>query len=412
MSRIFINPNWHAALIHFPLCLLVVGVGIEWVTLVFRRPSLQAAGRGILLLGALSAVAVAFSGIYALDDVVYRSQRPQASQASERPWRDLARDARLHGGPEVRDPSAAGEDRGHTAEAWRMLSWHAWLEATGTALMAVVVIAAVGIAGRARHRLMLPFRILLLVGLGLMLCGAWFSGETVYRDATATQLKGSGEPRPPAAAAGGWAGKVGQQVEYFLGPPLQTHVFMAGVTVAVAVGALVAAMRKLKAAAPVAEPTSADPAAPPPAQETSGNPKRHRPAARFWLAAALLAILTGFLGIWNLSRPDEANSWSPPKLWATITDKSDNPDGPVNRRTAHVIVALCIVAALFALAAISRWRGQRKAPLAAISLVLLLLLAAQMWLGILLLFDGKGVKSGQPFYRFRPRSEPPTMRQE
>src|SRR6185312_13959149 len=117
MSRIFINPNWHAALIHFPLCLLVVGVGIEWVTVVYRRPLLQAAGRWILLLGALSAVAVAFAGIYALNDVVSRSQRATASHASERPWRDLARDARLHGGPEAPDPSAARDDARRTGEA-------------------------------------------------------------------------------------------------------------------------------------------------------------------------------------------------------------------------------------------------------------------------------------------------------
>ena len=412
MCRIFINPNWHAALIHFPLCLLVVGVGIEWLTVVFRRPPIQRAGRRILLLGALSAVAVAFSGIYALDDVVYRSQRPEASQASERPWRDLAHDAQLHGGQEMRDSSAARAERSRTNEAWRMLAWHAWLEGGGVALIVAVVILATGLSSRMRHRLMFPFRLLLLAGLGAMLWGAWFSGESVYRDATATQLKGADEPRPGAPANAGLAAKIGQHLEYFLGPPLQTHVLMAGVTVAAAAGALIAAMWRFTAAVPVAPPTSDQPTHGPPVEEPQGIPRRNRLAVRLWLGAALLALLTGFLGVWNLSRPDEANSWSPPKLWATIIDRSDNPDGPVNRRTAHVIIALCIGISLLSLAAVARWRGQSRRVLAAIGLALLLLVTVQVWLGILLLFDGKGVKSGQPFYRFRPASESAMMMQD
>jgi len=401
MSRIFINPNWHPALIHFPICLLIVGVGIEWVTVLFRHASLRTAGRWILLLGALSSVVVVFSGIYALDDVAYRSQRPEASQASERPWRDLARDARLHGGPEDRDPSPARGERRRTDEAWRMLAWHAWLEGGGAALITAVIISATGLSGRMRHRLVFPFRLLLTAGLGTMLVGAWFSGETVYRDATATRLKRADEPRPAAPANVGLAARIGQQVEYFLGPPLQTHVFMAGVTVAVAAGALLAAMGRFKAAVPVAPPASDEPTPGPPVEEP-GALRQHWPAARLWVAATLLAFLTGFLGLWNLSRPDEANSWCPPKLWATIIDRSDNPSGPVNRRTAHVVVALCMVMVLLSLAAAARWRGQSRGLVAALGLVLLLLVAAQVWLGILLLFDGKGVKNGQPFYRFRP----------
>jgi uncharacterized membrane protein len=406
MSRIFINPNWHAALVHFPLCLLVVGVGIEWLTVVFRRPSIQRAGRWTLLLGALSAVAVSFSGIYALDDVVYRSQRPEASQASERPWRDLAHDARLHGGLGTPDSSAARADRSRTDQDWQMLEWHAWLEGGGVAVIAAVVILASSLPGRMRHRLMLPFRLLLLAGLGAMLCGAWFSGETVYRDATATQLKGADEPRAGVPANAGLAGRIGQDLEYFLGPPLQTHVFMGGVTVAAAAGALLAAMGRFHDAIPVAPPTSDEPAHRLPVEEPCRTPRRKWLAAVLWLGAVLLAVLTGFLGVWNLSRPGEANSWSPPKLWAATIDRSDNPDGPVNLRTAHVIVAVCIILSLLSLAAAGRWRGQSRQLLMALGLALLLLVAVQVWLGILLLFDGKGVKSGQPFYRFRPEGAP------
>src|SRR5207302_5265875 len=143
-----------------------VGIAIQWITLAYHRTSLRAAGRWMILLGALSAVVVAFSGIYALDDVVYRSQRPGASQASERPWRDLAWDARLHGGG-ADGPSAAEEKR-HTSEAWRMLSWHAWLEGCGTAVIVVTVLVAVAVSRPPRRVLSALLRVLLLVGLGLM----------------------------------------------------------------------------------------------------------------------------------------------------------------------------------------------------------------------------------------------------
>lgn len=190
MSHVLINPNWHVVLIHFPLCLLLVGIAIELLTIVLRRPPLRTAGRWILLFGALSAVVVAFSGIYALDDLVYRSQRPQASQASERPWRDLVNDARLYGGPAIGDASNAHADQQRTDEGWRMLKRHAWLEGSGTALVVILLVCATALPGRPRHGLIVP------LALGLILWGAWFSGETVYRDATATQLKGADEPRP------------------------------------------------------------------------------------------------------------------------------------------------------------------------------------------------------------------------
>ena len=396
MSRIFINPNWHPALVHFPFCLLIAGVAIEFVTLVYRRPSLRVTGRWMILLGALSAVAVAFSGIYALDDVAFRSQKSGASQASERPWRDLAIDARLHGGPAA--PSADAEEQRLTHEAWRLLSWHAWLEAAGTIVVLTTTLAAIGLSAR-RRGVATVLRLLLLAGLGLIVCGAWFSGESVYRNATASRLKGSNETKPGATTQP-LPEKIGAQLEYFLGPPLQAHVFAVGLTVAMAAAALAAAMRKL--ARTTASPSDAAPTPVPPEGATGAVAARPAPAARLWLAAALLALGTGFLGLWNLSRPDEANTWSPPKLWAAITDKSDNPDGPINRRTAHVIVAVCILLMLLSLAALARWRWQRRGFLTALSLLLFLLLLAQLWLGILLLFDGKGVKHGQPSYRFRP----------
>ena len=60
------------------------------------------------------------------------------------------------------------------------------------------------------------------------------------------------------------------------------------------------------------------------------------------------------------------------------------------------------VATLLACAAVARWRWRQKLALAVAASVLVLLVATQVWLGILLLYDGKGVKPGQPFYKLRP----------
>ena len=69
MAKQFINPNLHVAIVHFPLALLVVGTLIEFVApVLWRRSTFRAAGRWMILLGALAAVPTATSGLYALYD--------------------------------------------------------------------------------------------------------------------------------------------------------------------------------------------------------------------------------------------------------------------------------------------------------------------------------------------------------
>ena len=69
MTKEFINPNWHVLLIHYPLGVFVLGMVVELFSLLYRGTSLRAAGRWMILIGALSAVPTALTGIYAFANV-------------------------------------------------------------------------------------------------------------------------------------------------------------------------------------------------------------------------------------------------------------------------------------------------------------------------------------------------------
>lgn len=405
MSDIFIQPNWHPIAIHFPLALLVTGLVIEVFSSV--HSSLRRAGRWMILLGALSSIVAAFTGIYALDDVVFRSQRESASHASERPWRNLALDARLHGGREPSGSSDGKEDQDRTARTWKYLSRHAWIEGPATLIVTLTAMSALAFPSWARQRrTYILLLALLLLGAASMAWGAWYSGDTVYHDAAATELKGKKTESAQPGAAKSFSKRIGAALEHFAGPPLQAHVSMAGLTVALVLVALALTIRKSAEAGPAA--TRLTPGAESqslgedlPGEESSIG-HAGWPSVRFWVLAIVAGVFAAFLGLWALSRPDEAATWAPTELWATITDKADNPDAPMNRRTAHVLMATAILLLSAALAAFTHWVPNRKRVIAIMALLLVVTIGTQLWLGILLLYDGKGVQAGQRFYQFRP----------
>ena len=95
-----VNPNLHVVLVHFPLALLLAGLAIEVFSFMYRRSSFRAAGRCMILLGALASVPTALSGAYAFADVARRTmpaveQReladsPGAARHRRRPSRGTA----------------------------------------------------------------------------------------------------------------------------------------------------------------------------------------------------------------------------------------------------------------------------------------------------------------------------------
>lgn len=166
MANEFINPNWHIILIHYPLALVVVGFLIELFSFLWRRSGFRVAGRWMILLGALSMIPAAFSGIYAFADAAKMN-----NPAADGIWAEIAAQTPLR---------ATG--------AWDQLVRHTWLQSIATVLLVASVVAWIGCSDLWRKRLHLPLLIVLAGGVGLMAAGAWFSGEAVYRHGAAVEL--------------------------------------------------------------------------------------------------------------------------------------------------------------------------------------------------------------------------------
>lgn len=189
-----ISPNLHVILVHFPLALLVAGLAIEIVSLIDRRSTLRTAGRWMVLLGALLAVPTALSGMYAFADVARRSipaeQRPV--RVWDMPWWQVLQRTQL-GQSNGAAPAAAH------ADAWRMLKRHGWVQAPATAFAVVLVVLALSLSARWRRRLYVPLLLGMLGAAGLMVWGAWYGGESVYRHGAAVAL-GDDQSPPPRPA--------------------------------------------------------------------------------------------------------------------------------------------------------------------------------------------------------------------
>ena len=69
MADRFIVPNLHVALLHFPIALLLLGTAIEVFSFLWRRSGVRIAARWMILLGALSMLPAAASGMFAFSDV-------------------------------------------------------------------------------------------------------------------------------------------------------------------------------------------------------------------------------------------------------------------------------------------------------------------------------------------------------
>jgi hypothetical protein len=102
------------------------------------------------------------------------------------------------------------------------------------------------------------------------------------------------------------------------------------------------------------------------------------PAARFWLLACLVAALTAGGGYYLLARGYE--NWNVQELWRDAIKVN-------TRRLAHVIAGAAIVVLPLVLAMLARWAPRAKWLLIPVSLLLVVAVAFQVWVGVLLLFD-------------------------
>jgi hypothetical protein len=260
--------------------------------------------------------------------------------------------------------------------------------------------------------------------------GSWYSGESVYRYGTAVQAAVATQSKQAAAeplaaephgrtqpaghehaeAAGhGEHDEPGEEahetsipawVHRYL-PPIQLHLLLAGLAVGFAAAAIGLSIRRwsqpagplpagsIPAAAirvtqaPVA-PASAEPSTPPvaPAPATLVPATIQTPvfAARYWLTALILAALTAAVGLWM------TGDWRLAALLGPLQHK------PINVREDrlfwHVVFGVTIVVSALLLALATRVSARAKFFVGLFILICLAAVALQVWVGVLLLYDG------------------------
>lgn len=393
MDKEFINPNWHVILIHYPLGVFVLGMVIELFSFLYRRSTLRVAGRWMILLGALAGIPASLSGIYALGNVV-RMNLPATATNPDRPWNEVTAASQLN------------------AEQWEFLGRHVWAQAGSTALAVVLVTIALGCSDTWRRRLFFPLFLGLLLSLTAILWGAYYGGEMVYRHGTGVSVveaKGAmpeaTAPKPSESAADEQA-EAKRKLEYFV-PPLQLHVFLAGLAVAAAFGALGLSMRSIATAddpgrgrdahdddiaerdmlyaPPVPRGAAAMDVARSLNPDADVSVRRARlPVSRVWLLASLFAVGASASGIWFLAGNDEARTWEPKRLWSMVVPTADNPG---LRRIAHIATGGVIIAVPLLLAGVTRVSRRAKVSVTLLGLLLVAAVAVQVWLGTLLMLD-------------------------
>jgi hypothetical protein len=179
-----------------------------------------------------------------------------------------------------------------------------------------------------------------------------------------------------------------QQAAFFM-PPKQLHITLAGFALAIAAAAIALSFR----AAAVAREVPRQPAEGEMqvdqqvdslvrsinADVMLRGPIERVPAARFWLLSALLLLLTALAGVWYLA--SDADTWKFQELRGYVTD----PETP--RRLWHTALGASTLVLTLVLATMTRWAPRRCGWLTAVTFLLILVVAAQIWMGALLLYD-------------------------
>ena len=383
----FVNPNYHVILIHYPLGVFVLGVIMELLGMVFwRRSSARIAARWMILIGALLSLPAATSGIYALLDVGKQMGTAKAALYAER---------------------------------YAYLKRHVWVMGIATIIAVFSSVVWLAANNRWRKTLWPPCFIGVLIAWGLMTYGAWFGGETIYRQGTAVALiryKTTTEDETTIAKPALKPVKEPELsyepderyhtiVNYFVAGELQTHIIVSGFAFAAVMGALGLSLRRMTTlrAAEAADLAAIE-------QQEEGtvavvqkrrvtddvtvvrslnpdavvDPQESRlPVIRFWLLALLVVLATAVLGYWQMSN----KSFFEPSGWRAFVNDIKPHD---QRHFVHLILglSLAVIALLFMIAAVAMPR--RPLVLLVLSALAVLVIAAQVWVGVLLTFDDEG----------------------
>ena len=162
MSNQFISPNWHVLLIHYPIAFLSGGILIEIFSFFWPRGFFRAAGRWMILLGALLSLPALAAGLYAFRAVL----TPAGSEVHTYPWHQVIREAQW------------------STQQWDFMRYHIRLNCIGTALVVVGVMTWVAASDLWRRRLYFPVLLALICGMG-----AFGAGSSWAQDAPAHASK-------------------------------------------------------------------------------------------------------------------------------------------------------------------------------------------------------------------------------
>jgi uncharacterized membrane protein len=388
----FILPNFHAILIHFPIGLLGIGVMIELFSFLWKHSSFRTAGRWMILLGTLAAVPAATSGLYAFRDVVGHGNEADS-------WTELKASSNFN------------------AVDWQFIRYHILLNSIATGLALFAVVMWLGASDQWRKILRVPALLMLLAAMGLMADGAWHGGEMVYRLGFAVQGRQAVLPENLAKPQG-----LQEKVEFYA-PQGEVHLLMAGLVFALAAVSLGLSIRRSVTTDVVVvqrvpptyvpktiagqpqKPISLLQALNDPGDEIPVVPRV--PAGRFWLLAALVALGAVASGLWfgGFIEP-----------WPKIIDQSQiiwaikhiKDSGNSAREGMHIVFGASILVLILALGLLARFGPRSRVILSGLSLLLVLAMAGQVWLGVLLLFDG----GHGPLARFKNDAEATSSEQE
>jgi len=363
MPRQFIHPNWHPLLIHAPLGLLAIGLFIEIFGFLWRRnASLQAAGRWMILLGALLSLPSATSGIYAFRMVI------GGPSETDTPWY------------QVKQKSA------WPAEQWHMMAMHLRLAAIGAAVASIAACTWLAASDRLRQTLYWPALIVLIVAFGVIGLAAWYSGESVYTQGTAVIRAGPPPPKPATQDEEDQP-DLKDVLEYY-SPPLQLHVVLVGFLLATSLAALALTVRRwnstLVPPPPTLKPIVVTMPLAPVGTSQAPTPSLESAApalfpGRFWLVALILALCTVAAGLWT------SQDFNLAQFRHALLDSQTRHEN--TRLFVHIVLGLCLVFFTLLMTLFTTlWRRWRTVA-SVILLLLLIAFAGQLYMGVMLTYD-------------------------
>jgi uncharacterized membrane protein len=330
----------HVILIHYPIALLFLGVAIEVFSFLWRRSSVRLAGRWMILLGALSMLPSAASGMFALSDV------------------EITSDIQHH-----------------------LLNEHALWQSIATVLSVIVVVLWMACSDKWRRRLYWPSLVLLVLAVAMSVSGAWHGGEAVYRHGTGV-VEATTQP-------------VARDLTSFYNP-IEWHLLLAGFFAMFALAGVGTAYRRIVRERELRR-------LPPGDEKPVAATWFWIVAAAFSVLTALVGLcyFASATDAWTIA-VDKAgrHGGTFDRIHAFLRTLLFDPKVGIfgetmrtgeltyRRRAFHVGNGVFLIVVTFLLAAHARWRPRNTTVLTLLAILLVLSLIAQIWLGSLMLFEG------------------------